>query len=148
MRTLYVFFELYGFPMKDNISNSTQNSIQVIYPYLHKGTWVFDDEDKCLFREPFIAGIDQMITNIVGDENLDESGFTLFFSSSPMPGFNFLLNFIKSEHGGNWYYSPKFRMEGWLCPAFYKYFKSPPSRIYLLFRANDSKLILSKKISS
>ena len=36
------------------------NSVMVIHPYLHKGTWVFDDEDKGLAREPFIAGIDTL----------------------------------------------------------------------------------------
>ena len=131
---------MYCLHMKKARSYSTKNdnSIQVIYPYLHKGTWVFDDEDKSLYREPFIAGIDQMLTNVVDSEHLDESGFSLFFSSSPIPGFNFLLNFIKSEHGGNWYNSPKFGMDGWLCPAFYKYFESPPKNLYLLFRPNET----------
>ena len=39
------------------------NSVMTIYPYLHKGTWVFDDEDRGLQREPFIAGIDTMLSN-------------------------------------------------------------------------------------
>ena len=56
------------------------NSIMVIHPYLHKGTWVFDDEDKGLAREPFIAGIDTMLSNIVDMKGLDKNGFSVLFS--------------------------------------------------------------------
>ena len=63
-----------------------ENSIMVIHPYLHKGTWVFDDEEKSLHREPFIAGIDTMISMVVESEKLDSDGFSVCFSASFMPG--------------------------------------------------------------
>jgi hypothetical protein len=43
------------------------NSIMVIFPYKHQGTWVFDDEATGLVREPFVAGIDTMIDHLVKD---------------------------------------------------------------------------------
>ena len=109
-----------------------ENSIMVIHPYLHKGTWVFDDEDKNLQREPFIAGIDAMISMIVESENLDVDGFSVCFSASFMPGSHFTLDWVRNEGGGNWYKCPELGMEGWLCPALYKYFPDPPKKIYTL----------------
>ena len=111
-----------------------ENSIMVMHPYLHKGTWVFDDEEKNLQREPFIAGIDAMISMIVESENLDVDGFSVCFSASFMPGSHFTLDWVRNEGGGNWYKCPELGMEGWLCPALYKYFPDPPKKIYTLFQ--------------
>ena len=84
-----------------------ENSIMVIHPYLHKGTWVFDDEEKNLQREPFIAGSDAMISMIVVSENLDVDGFSVCFSASFMPGSHFTLDWVRKEGGGNWYNCPE-----------------------------------------
>jgi hypothetical protein len=110
------------------------NSIMVVYPYLHKGTWVFDDEDKGLQREPFIAGIDGMLSNVVDMQNLDENGFALHFSSSFMPNAHMTLDWIRSEGGGNWYRCNELGMDGWLCPALYKYFTEAPKKIWTIFQ--------------
>ncbi|MGH7971928.1 MAG: DUF6717 family protein [Limisphaerales bacterium] len=32
---------------------------------------------------------------------------------------------------GNWYFSPEFKIEGWLCPALFKYFDQAPTEIYV-----------------
>ena len=37
--------------------------------------------------------------------------------------------------GGNWYDSPDLDIEGWLCPALFKYFEVAPERIYAQFKA-------------
>ncbi len=34
------------------------------------------------------------------------------------------------EMGGNWYWNESLGMEGWLCPALFKYFDTAPERIY------------------
>ena len=36
-----------------------------------------------------------------------------------------------SQFTRNWYYSDQFEMEGWLCPALFKYFSDPPREIYV-----------------
>jgi hypothetical protein len=35
--------------------------------------------------------------------------------------------------GGNWYYSRELCIEGWLCPALFKYFDVAPQTIYAKF---------------
>ncbi len=41
------------------------NAIGIIAPYKYEGMWVFDDSAVGLTREPFIAGIDEMIDQLV-----------------------------------------------------------------------------------
>jgi hypothetical protein len=43
------------------------NELMIIMPYWHAGTWVFDDEATGLCMEPFVAGIPEMINDLVGD---------------------------------------------------------------------------------
>ena len=115
------------------------NSVMVINPYLHKGTWVFDDEDKGLHREPFVAGIDTMLSNVVDMKGLDENGFSLIFSGSFLPDAHMTLEWIRAEGGGNWYHCPQLGSEGWLCPALYKYFNDAPKKIWVIFKDSQKK---------
>lgn len=106
------------------------NQIMQIYPYRHRGQWVFDDPARDLLREPFIAGADAIIDAIVAEHaivNADD-GFTLTFSASPFPGFHAKLTRIREEMGGNVYAYKG--MEGWLCPAMFKFFATAPNHIY------------------
>ncbi len=107
------------------------NALFVINPYKHEGMWVFDDPAVGLEREPFIAGIDTMIDRVVADIPDADRGFRAIFSATPFPGANFELEWRREEAGGNWYYSGQFKMEGWLCPALFRYFESAPREIYV-----------------
>ena len=107
------------------------NALLVIAPYKYQGTWVFDDPAVGLSREPFIAGIDTMIDKAVADIPNAEKGFRAIFSASPFPGANWELEWRRAESGGNWYYSDRFKLEGWLCPALLKYFPTAPREIYV-----------------
>lgn len=107
------------------------NSIIVISPYRHAGAWVFDDPNTGLVREPFIAGIPEMIDYLVKDIPEANKGFRLLFSAQPFPGYMMKVTWRRAERGGNWYYSEKMSMEGWLCPALFKYFKDAPKDIYV-----------------
>jgi hypothetical protein len=93
--------------------------------------WVFDDPAVGLHREPFIAGIDTMIDKAVAKIPNAARGFRAVFSSTEFPGADFKLEWRREESGGNWYYSPQFQQEGWLCPALFKYFASAPREIYV-----------------
>jgi hypothetical protein len=106
------------------------NAIGVIAPYKYEGLWVFDDPAVGLIREPFVSGIDVMIDKLVASIPDADKGFRLLFSARPFPGHNFRLEWRREEHGGNWYYSPEFKMEGWLCPALFKYFDTAPRELY------------------
>jgi hypothetical protein len=107
------------------------NSIGLIAPYKYEGMWVFDDPAVGLRREPFVAGIDTMIDRRVASIPNAEAGFRLLFSASPFPGYAVEIEWRREEYGGNWYYSRQFNMEGWLCPALFKYFDKAPPKLYV-----------------
>ncbi|MHC5053574.1 MAG: DUF6717 family protein [Planctomycetota bacterium] len=107
------------------------NSILVIAPYRHAGTWVFDDPRAGLRAEPFVAGAPEIIDRLVADVPGAGDGFRLLFSAAPFPGHATRLVWRRREGAGNWYYSEDFDMEGWLCPALFKYFPRAPREIYV-----------------
>lgn len=107
------------------------NSIMVLKPYWHSDTWVFDDERVNLLREPFVCGIPEMIDKIVVNIPNARKGFRMLFAGKPFPGFDAKLVWRRSESEGNWYYSEQFKMEGWLCPALFKYFDKAPLELYV-----------------
>jgi Family of unknown function (DUF6717) len=49
------------------------------------------------------------------------------------------MDWRRSDMGGNWYYSEKFGLEGWLCPALFKYFESAPKEIYVQCKAKSAE---------
>lgn len=110
------------------------NAISVIHPYKHLGMWVFDDEKVGLVQEPFVSGADLMIDRFVAGIEDAENGFTLIFSANPFPGYDAELTRRREEFGGNWYHSESLNLEGWLCPALFKYFDSAPERLYAQFK--------------
>jgi hypothetical protein len=111
------------------------NSLMVIVPYKYEGMWVFDDPAVGLYREPFIAGIDTLIDRATADLPDAQHGFRAIFSGALFPGATFKLQWRRAESGGNWYFSPEFNQEGWLCPALFKYFETAPPEIYVKVEA-------------
>lgn len=107
------------------------NSLMVIAPYKYEGTWVFDDAAAGLSKEPFIAGIDTLIDKATASIPDAAKGFRAIFSASQFPGATFKLEWRRADSGGDWYYSPEFNQEGWLCPALLKYFASAPREIFV-----------------
>jgi hypothetical protein len=107
------------------------NVLMVISPYFWEGTWVFDDANVGLEREPFVMGVPEMIDHMVQDIPNAQNGFRMTFSAVPFPGHTQKLEWIRQEMGGNWYKSDDPPMEGWLCPALFRYFEAAPKEIYL-----------------
>lgn len=64
----------------------------VVYPYWSGTTWVFDDSERQLKREAFIAGADDILTEAlvlrgIGlKETKDGAGFKCTFSTEPIEG--------------------------------------------------------------
>lgn len=106
------------------------NAISVLAPYQYEGMWVFDDPAVGLRREPFVLGIDTMIDRLVAQIPDASGGFRLLFSPMPFPGYMARLEWRREEHGGNWYWCPDYQVEGWLCPALFKYFDAAPKELY------------------
>ena len=113
------------------------NALRVIHPYKYEGIWVFDDEKAGLVQEPFVSGADTVIDRMVEEMPGAEQGFTLIFSDNPFPGYQVEFEWRREEHGGNWYYTRALNMEGWLCPALFKYFDAAPPKLYAQFKAKD-----------
>jgi hypothetical protein len=106
------------------------NAMSVLFPYKYEGMWVFDDPSVGLHREPFVFGIDAIITHVVTSIPNAENGFRLLFSTTPFPGYMVKLEWRREEYGGNWYFCPQMDREGWLCPALFKYFDKAPTELY------------------
>ncbi len=113
------------------------NALRVIHPYKYEGMWVFDDEKVGLVQEPFVSGADTVIDRMVEEMPGAEQGFILIFSDNPFPGYQVEFEWRREEHGGNWYYTRALNMEGWLCPALFKYFDAAPPKLYAQFKAKD-----------
>ena len=109
-----------------------KNSLLDIYPYKYRDTWVFDDERVGLYREPFVFGIPEIIDHLVKDIPNSKKGFRLTFSASPFPTYSQEIYKIEEDLGGNWYKMKNYpHIEGWLCPALFKYFPTAPDSLYL-----------------
>jgi hypothetical protein len=114
------------------------NAINVIAPYKYHGMWVFDDPRVGLVQEPFVAGADTMIDRVVENVPEAEKGFLMVFSATPFPGHQFKLEWRRGDGGGNSYYSQELDLEGWLCPALFKYFSEAPKEIYVQVKAKGA----------
>ena len=106
------------------------NSIFTIAPYRFEGTWVFDDERVGLVREPFVAGADSILDLLSAEIPNAANGFRLVFSAKPFPGYQARFVRGREEYEGHWYSWPERDIEGWLCPALFKYFPTAPPELY------------------
>jgi len=115
------------------------NQIMIIAPYWvdDLAAWVFDDSKVGLVQEPFVSGVPEMIDWLVKDIPNVRSGFRLTFSAAPFPGFQKKLEWRREEMGGNIYATEDPPMEGWLCPALFRYFDAAPPEIYV--KAEEKK---------
>jgi hypothetical protein len=110
---------------------ANSNSILIIAPYRYQGTWVFDDPEVGLKREPFVAGVPEMIDVLVKDVPNAKDGFRLLFSATAFPGYQQKLTWVKRDGEGNTYRMEDPPMEGWICPALFRYYQQPPKEIYV-----------------
>ena len=115
------------------------NVLTVIQPYWYQDTWVFDDASVGLEKEPFVQGIPEMIDYLVKDIPNARSGFVLLFSSQPFAGYQVELTRVREENGGYWYKAKNYPVEGWLCPALFRYFDDAPESLYIKAESSHRK---------
>ena len=112
-----------------------QNSIMVVKPYKWEGMWVFDDENTGLVREPFVAGVPEILESLLEQQGipLEEArkGFLLSFSAIPFPGHQLSARRVGEEGGGTWYEESVGKARGWLCPALFRYFDTAPETLHI-----------------
>ncbi|UJB70300.1 hypothetical protein HRE53_04010 [Acaryochloris sp. 'Moss Beach'] len=116
------------------------NSMMVIAPYRYEEMWVFDDLQAGLVQEPFVSGIPQMIDRLVIDIPEADQGFKLIFAQTPFPGYQAQLEWLRPEFGGHWYRWSAEKMDGWLCPALFKYFADAPPQLFCQAEAKSHDL--------
>ncbi|WP_447983204.1 DUF6717 family protein [Nitrospira sp. Nam74] len=106
------------------------NDIYVIMPYRHAAMWVFDDPTVGLQAEHLVSGIPEMINVLIQSIRKGEKGLRLLFSARAFPGHQVELTRLRTEDGGMWYEWSVAHLEGWLCPALFKYFPEAPEKLY------------------
>jgi hypothetical protein len=121
-------------PQKIEVS---ANSIMLIAPYKYTGTWVVDDDRVGLVREPFVAGMPEMIEILVKEIPQADQGFRLLFSAQPFPGHQQKLTWLRGDKGGNYYKTENPAMEGWICPALFRYYREAPKELYVKAEAKS-----------
>ncbi len=82
-------------------------------------------------QEPFVSGADTMIDRVVTGIPDAERGFVMVFSASALPGHQYRLEWRREESGGNSYYAPQRDLDGWLCPALFRYFPEAPRELFV-----------------
>ena len=110
------------------------NSILVLRPYAIGPNWAFDDAAAGLKREALIAGVPEILNELSKSIPKAREGFLLTFSAEEFPTAQLKLTRVRLENGGAWYRTdtPGFPvLEGWLCPAIFKYFAAPPEHLYV-----------------
>lgn len=104
----------------------------VLEPYRREGAWVFDDPAVGLEREPFVAGVTEIIDRLVANIPGADGGFRLLFSMVAFEGYQLSLSWVRADPvEGNWYRADDTGEEGWLCPALFCYFPTAPLKIYV-----------------
>ena len=80
------------------------NSIMVVKPYKWEGMWVFDDASTGLVREPFVAGVPEILEALLVQQGIPvkeaDKGFCLIFSAIPFPGHQLSARRVGEEGGG------------------------------------------------
>lgn len=108
------------------------DAVIVIEPYRYEGGWVFDDPRVGLVREPFVAGITEMLDRLAAAVPNAAAGFRLLFAAHPFAGYQASLTWLRVDPvEGHWYGEDGTAEEGWLCPALFWYFPAPPNKIYV-----------------
>lgn len=92
---------------------------------------MFDDRARGLREEPLLLGTDLILDKLTEGIEGAYQGFRLLFSAAPFPEYQLKLRWKKSEFGGNWYRDGKHKLDGWLCPALYLYFREAPRELYV-----------------
>ncbi len=104
------------------------NNVFILQPYkIHGQVWVFDDPSRGLKQEPFVGEtntiIDEMINRAGMNLKKAEKGFLMFFSPTPVPEGQIELSLMETSPYGS-------ILQGWLCPALFKYFPAAPDKLF------------------
>lgn len=104
------------------------NTIFTIFPYIDRKQWLFDDADRDVYKEAFVAGADDLLDLVC--KGADKC--TVLFSASEFPNHDLTLSLIEAYKDGSAdYYCLELKHNLWLCSCLAKYMNPPPENIYL-----------------
>ena len=111
----------------------SRNALRIITCYRDCNAWVFDDPDVGLSREPFVAGVPEILDLLRAEHGITGEMFNITFAAIPFPGYHAKARWESEEDGGNWYWIEidGETLTGWLCPALLKYFPTAPKKLYV-----------------
>ena len=121
-------------------SHKVDNSIYTMRVYRDQGSWVFDNPAVGLYKEPFVAGADEIfdeVCRVRGVLNPEKARVDIIFSDQQFPSWDLMAEHLGPSMGGNDYsiIASEYEMledhDFWLCPALLKYYSVPPERIYM-----------------
>ena len=112
------------------MAKKNSNSLMVLRVTMENDIWAFNDPEKGLHREPFVAGADALCEALAKSVG-SKSAVTIIFSENQFPTAVMRLNWVKFEMGGNVYELAGSDHKAWLCPALLKYFDKAPKTIYV-----------------
>ncbi len=123
--------------------NLTIDAFGIISLFVYKDErfrWVFDDKEKGIAQEPFVAGMDEVLDHLSKDiPNAVFDGFNLhiqeFIGSNERPTV-VLCHHTAFSHPilgqSNYYYWEEMdRMKVWICPVLYRYVSKTPQILCL-----------------
>lgn len=111
------------------------NSIFEIQPWRDNGVWKFDDPTRNLSAEPFVCGMNEIIDYYAIESGIRLRDFCharITFSPLPFPNHQSKLVVIGPDESmvGTWYRDSITGLEGWLCPALFKFFPVAPDTLF------------------
>lgn len=114
------------------------NALHQLTAYRKDGLWMFDDPQKNIFEEPFVAGADIMF-DLMSGRNRDASInlCQVVFAATPLPEVDVHVELSHADgFDGHFYTVRKFlpaleRFQFWLCPALLAFFEKAPQSIFV-----------------
>lgn len=106
------------------------NSLYIIYPYKQNGIWMFDDKERDIKGEAFVAGADTVLDKLCKGR----VDCTIVFSHIKFPSAKLTAKYISGDiTSGTDYYCPEVEQNLWLCPTLGAYYNYSPEIIYFDF---------------
>lgn len=114
--------------LSEKIVKGRGNTIFTIFPYKLNDCWMFDDEERDIYRELFVSRADDLLELVCkGAEKC-----TAIFSAKIFPDHDLTLSLVKAyEDGSADYYCQELKHDLWLCSCLKSFLSPQPPMIYL-----------------
>ena len=114
------------------------NALFKLNAYFKDGFWMFDDEYREIYEEPFVAGADLLFDEMSGrvdDQSIDQC--SVVFAHTPIPEADVHAVLSHGDgYDGHYYtveqYKPEIQgFQFWLCPALLAFYDEAPKDLFV-----------------